>query len=61
MSAVRDIVRLASVGAGPARELEEYLSEAEPKVPLVISLVDQDEDALAFASERLRRVALPVW
>ena len=52
-------VNLASVGAGPARELEEYLSLGPPMVPITVSLIDQDEDALAFANERLRRAALP--
>ena len=51
-------VNLLSIGAGPARELEDYIISDESKIPLVISLVDQDEDALAYACERLRRAVV---
>ena len=48
-------VRLLSIGAGPARELEEYIDSDRSKAPLVVTLVDQDEEALAYACERLRK------
>jgi len=51
-------VRVCNIGAGPARELEDLLSAGELPVALVVSLIDQDEDALAFAHDRLRKAAL---
>lgn len=50
-------VRVCNIGAGPARELEDLLSVGDLPVPLKVWLVDQDEDALAFAYERLRRAS----
>jgi hypothetical protein len=51
-------VRLLSIGAGPAREIEEFIESGDCALPLVVSLLDQDEDALAYACERLQKVAL---
>jgi len=51
-------VKVLSIGAGPARELEEYIESDDSTTPLVITLIDQDEDALAYACERLRKVVL---
>lgn len=51
-------VRIASIGAGPAREVEEFLSASEFEPRVLFSLIDQDEDALAFANERTRRAGL---
>jgi len=48
-------VKVLNIGAGPARELEEYIDSDRSNTPLVITLVDQDEDALAYACERLRK------
>jgi hypothetical protein len=51
-------VRLLSIAAGPARELQELLSEIdELPAPLEIVLFDQDKGALAHAYRRLRPVA----
>jgi extracellular factor (EF) 3-hydroxypalmitic acid methyl ester biosynthesis protein len=49
---------ITSIGAGPAREIENFLKSAAPRGRISICLIDQDENALAFASERLRRAAL---
>lgn len=57
-SYAREEVRICSIGAGPARELEEFLLAGDLPVRVNIWLVDQDEDALAFAYERLRRASL---
>ncbi len=50
--------RILSLGAGPAREIEDYLEAARGLPRVVFTLVDQDEGALAHAHERLRRAAL---
>jgi hypothetical protein len=52
--------RIASVGAGPAREVEDFLTTGGDARPtsIDVTLVDQDEAALEFANERLRKVAL---
>jgi hypothetical protein len=51
-------IRISSIGAGPAREIEDFLAHHELETGLVISLIDQDDAALEFAHERIRRVAL---
>jgi hypothetical protein len=49
-------VNLLSIGAGPAKEIEDYLtSSAEGGPPVLVSLIDQDEEALSYACERLHR------
>jgi len=54
-----DRVNLLSIGAGPAREIEEFLvSSAEAGPPLLVSLIDQDEEALSYACERMQRALL---
>jgi len=50
--------RIMSLGAGPAREVEDYLKSGRPVGRLSISLIDQDEDAIAFSCERARRAAV---
>lgn len=42
-------VRITNLGAGPAREVREYLSSHKPERPVHFSLIDQDEKALAYA------------
>ncbi len=42
-------VRIANLGAGPAREVREYLRTCKPEQPVHFSLIDQDEKALAYA------------
>ena len=51
-------IEITNLGAGPAREIEEFIAGAELRGRLKITLVDQDEEALAFAHERIRRAAL---
>ena len=51
-------VRVLSIAAGPAREVQELLTEMdELPVPLEIVLFDQDKGALAHAYRRLRPLA----
>lgn len=50
-------VRICSIGAGPARELEEVLLNVGVPARVAVWLVDQDENALGFAYERLQRAA----
>ncbi|MFT7622403.1 MAG: extracellular factor (EF) 3-hydroxypalmitic acid methyl ester biosynthesis protein [Myxococcota bacterium] len=48
--------RILSLASGPALELERYLWSVDSLPnPLTITLVDQDEEALDYANERLRR------
>jgi hypothetical protein len=49
--------RIANLGAGPARELEDLLSRWDGSRRLVFTLIDQDQDALEFADRRLRSTA----
>lgn len=49
--------RICSVGAGPAREIEDLLAQSGTPPCLDIWLIDQDEDALAYAYERLRKAS----
>ena len=42
-------VRIASLGSGPAREVESYLKSHSPDRPLHFVLIDQDEGALSYA------------
>ncbi len=50
--------RILNLGAGPARELHEWLDRLAPGPRLELVLIDQDEEALAFAHERVTRAAL---
>jgi hypothetical protein len=54
----RSDIRITNIGSGPARELEEFLLAVNLDRRLHITLVDQDQDALQFAHDRLRRAAL---
>jgi len=51
-------MRILNIGAGPARELHDWLDRLPPGPILEIVLVDQDEAALAFAHDRVARAAL---
>lgn len=51
-------LRVTNVGAGPARELEEFLLSASLTRRLVVTLIDQDQAALEYAHERLRGASL---
>jgi extracellular factor (EF) 3-hydroxypalmitic acid methyl ester biosynthesis protein len=51
--------KIASIGAGPAREVEEFLVRHAAGQAISFTLIDQDEDALAFANERIAKAALP--
>ncbi len=42
-------VRIASLGSGPAREVETFLRAHSPTHPLHVVLIDQDEAALSYA------------
>jgi len=46
-------VRVASLGCGPAREVEEYLTENRPPRPVRFTLIDQDDRALSYAYKRV--------
>jgi SAM-dependent methyltransferase len=50
-------VRIASLGSGPAREVEEYLKRWQAPQPLHVILIDQDERALSYAYNRLYPLA----
>jgi len=55
----RNSVRILSVGAGPAREIHDYLVGHEAaSVEYTITLVDQDEGALEYANEQVQRAAI---
>ncbi len=51
--------RIVSIGAGPAREVVDYLAATPPGPAIEFTLIDQDEQALAFAYEDLHQAALP--
>ena len=51
-------VRIVSIGAGPAREVVDHLDQSLSGQAIDFVLIDQDEQALAFAAEALRRAAL---
>jgi hypothetical protein len=51
--------RIVSIGSGPAREVVDYLKATLPGPEIEFVLVDQDEQALAFASQQLRDAARP--
>jgi SAM-dependent methyltransferase len=51
-------LRVTNIGAGPARELEEFLLKVQLDSRLVVTLIDQDEAALEYAHEKLRRASL---
>ena len=55
--AVRPI-RIVTIGAGPAREIVDYLDQTESSVPIEFLLIDQDEQALEFAAGQAGRAAL---
>ena len=54
-----DPVRIVSIGSGPAREVVDYLKATAPGPALEFVMIDQDEQALAFASEKLLEAAQP--
>lgn len=52
-------IRILSVGAGPAREVCDYLlSRRSRPAEFTITLVDQDEAALEYANEHVRRASI---
>jgi extracellular factor (EF) 3-hydroxypalmitic acid methyl ester biosynthesis protein len=51
-------VSVASVGAGPAREIEDYLRHHSVGSRTAFILIDQDEHALRYADEQIRKVAV---
>ena len=50
--------RIVSIGSGPAREVVDYLAAAPPGPAIEFTLIDQDEQALAFAYDDLGQAAL---
>jgi SAM-dependent methyltransferase len=52
-----DPIRIVSIGAGPAREIQDFLEATPPGPELEIVLVDQDQQALAHADEACREAA----
>ncbi len=50
------VFRILSVASGPAWEVERFL-KTKPERRIQITLVDHDEEALAYAGDRLNRVA----
>jgi hypothetical protein len=52
-------VRIVSIGSGPAREVVDYLRATEPGPALEFVMIDQDQQALSFASEKLLEAARP--
>ncbi len=52
-------VRIVSIGSGPAREAVDYLKATAPGPAIEFVMVDQDEQAMAFAGEQLREAARP--
>ena len=50
-------IRIANLGSGPAREMETFLSQGMASGPLHLTLIDQDEQALSFAHDRIRAAA----
>ncbi|MEL7028167.1 MAG: hypothetical protein AAGL49_02915, partial [Pseudomonadota bacterium] len=49
----REPVRIASLGCGPAREVELYLKDRQaPSAPVAFTLIDQESRALSTAYER---------
>jgi hypothetical protein len=53
----RSEIRIANLGAGPAREVEDVVEAAEAGPRLVVTLIDQDQDALEFADRNVRALA----
>jgi extracellular factor (EF) 3-hydroxypalmitic acid methyl ester biosynthesis protein len=54
----KEPVRIASLGSGPAREVEEYLRSTQPRQPIHFLLIDQDERALSYAHGKLYPLAV---
>jgi extracellular factor (EF) 3-hydroxypalmitic acid methyl ester biosynthesis protein len=52
-----DPVRIVSIGSGPAREVVDFLKATPPGPTIEFVMVDQDEQALAFAWEQLDEAA----
>lgn len=46
-------VRIASVGAGAAQEVQNYLGRRRPPRPVDFTLIDQEKDALAYAYDKI--------
>jgi SAM-dependent methyltransferase len=53
----RSRARIMAVAAGPAREVQDYLTTASPGRPVEFTLLDQDPRALSFAHATLRPLA----
>jgi len=49
--------RIASIGCGPARELEHIAAGMDPHARVVATLIDQETEALEYAADRARRAA----
>jgi len=54
----RGDLRIANIGAGPARELEDFLLRVNLESRLVVTLIDQDQAALEYAHDKLRRASV---
>ena len=58
----RSPIRIASIAAGPAQEIHEFLQETYPSgVPISFVLFDQDPLALSFAQRRLLPLTATKW
>jgi len=42
-------IRIASIGSGPARELEHIVAKSDSSKPIIATLIDQEIDALEYA------------
>ena len=51
-------VRIASVGAGSAQEVQNYLRQRRPPRPVEFTLIDQEEEALAHAYDKIYPLTL---
>lgn len=47
------MARIASVGAGPAQEVQNYLRQQRPPRPVEFTLIDQEKEALAHAYDKI--------
>ena len=50
------VVRITSVGCGPAREVIDYLSSGAPPAPVRFTLIDHEREALSHAAQRAQPV-----
>lgn len=49
--------RIASIGSGPAREIEHIVRALGPRARLTATLIDQETEALEYAADHARRTA----